>query len=82
MVELGGEEVEGGMADGFGALIEAWDAGVVGAPTEGGKVGAGVLGEGLDPGGEVIAGVEDGVGPGGGEPFEEGGALEFAGKVE
>lgn len=70
------------MADGFGALIEAGDVGVVGVPTEGGEVGAGVRGEGLDPGGEVIAGVEDGVGPGGGEPFQEGGALEFAGEVE
>lgn len=81
-MELGSEEVEGGLADGFGALIEAGDVGVVGAPTEGGEVGAEVGREGLDPGGEVVAGVEDGVGAGGGEPFEEGDALEFAGEVE
>jgi hypothetical protein len=82
LVELGGKEVDGGLAYGFGALIEAGDVGVVGAPTEGGEVGSEVGREGLNPGGEVVAGVEDGVGLGGGEPFEEGGALEFTGEVE
>lgn len=62
LMELGGEEVDGGAADGGGSLVEAGDGGVIGAPIEGGETGFDGKGDVVEPGGQVAAGLEDDLG--------------------